>query len=128
MDDDLGARDSVADVLSGRGAQVRVAESATEAMAAVEAFRPEVLVCDIAMPGEDGYSLLRRVRALGSARGGDLRALALTALAGEENRRQALLAGFQMHLTKPVDMDRLTQAVAALSPRKSSPPLVQSGV
>jgi two-component system CheB/CheR fusion protein len=109
-------------MLSSRGARVRVAASASEAITAIEDFRPEVLLCDIAMPGEDGYSsLIRKVRALGKARGGgDIPAVALTALAGEENRRLALSAGFQIHLTKPVDMDRLTRAVAELSSRTTS--------
>lgn len=121
VDDDPGTRDAVADMLRERGAQVRVAESASEAMTAVEAFRPEVLLCDIAMPGEDGYSLIRRVRALGAARGGgDIPALALTAFAGEEHRHRALSAGFQLHLPKPVDMDHLTQAVADLAQRPTT--------
>jgi chemotaxis methyl-accepting protein methylase/signal transduction histidine kinase/chemotaxis response regulator CheB len=118
VDDDLETREAVATMLSGKGAEVRVAESASDAMTAVEDFRPEVLVCDIAMPGEDGYSLIRRVRDLGPDRGGgSIPALALTAFAGEENRRRALSAGFQMYLAKPVDMDHLTQAVADLSHR-----------
>ena len=74
-----------------------------------------MLLCDVAMPGEDGYSLIRRVRALGP--GEDIPAAAITALAGEEDRRRALAAGFQMHLVKPVDIDRLAQAVAELSHR-----------
>jgi two-component system CheB/CheR fusion protein len=120
VDDDVGTRESVAEMLSGTGATVRVAASASEAITAVQDFRPEVLLCDIAMPEEDGISLIRKVRALGSDRGGDTPALALTALAGEENRRLALSAGFQMHLTKPVDMDLLTRAVADLSHRPLS--------
>jgi two-component system CheB/CheR fusion protein len=67
------------------------------------------------MPGEDGYSFLRRMRKLGAERGGNIPALALSALAGEEDRRLAFAAGFQMHLAKPVDMDRLIDAVVKLS-------------
>ena len=121
VDDDLGTRDTVAELLREAGAQVRVAGSASQAMTAVEAFRPELLVCDIAMPGEDGYSFIRRVRALDAVRGGgDIPALALTAFSGEENRRRALSAGFQMHLAKPVDMDLLLQAVADLAHRPTT--------
>jgi chemotaxis methyl-accepting protein methylase/signal transduction histidine kinase/chemotaxis response regulator CheB len=123
IDDDAETRDVVAEMLTETGAQVRVAESASAAMTVVEEFRPEVILCDIAMPGEDGYSLIRRVRALGAARGGgDIPALALTAFAGEEHRRRTLAAGFQMHLAKPVDMDHLTQAVADLSNRTTRAP------
>ncbi|MGZ3424104.1 MAG: response regulator, partial [Polyangiales bacterium] len=68
---------------------------------------PQLLVCDIAMPEEDGYSLLRRIRARGSEHGGNVRALALTALASEEDRNRAIAAGFQAHMAKPVDIDRL---------------------
>jgi two-component system CheB/CheR fusion protein len=114
VDDDGGVRDAVAEMLNRTGARVRVAESAAEAMTAVEEFRPEVLLCDIAMPGEDGYTFLRRLRARGPARGGNIPALALTALAGEGDRERALAAGFQMHLAKPVDIDHLTQAVVDL--------------
>ena len=114
LDDDPSTRDAVAEMLRQRGAEVVVAASPDEAMATVEKVRPEVLVCDIAMPGEDGYGFMRRLRTLGTARGGDTPALALTALAGPEDRVQALAAGFQLHLPKPVDMDRLVAAVGAL--------------
>jgi CheY-like chemotaxis protein len=66
------------------------------------------------MPGEDGYSFLRRLRARGAANGGDIPAVALTALVGESDRALALSAGYQMHLPKPVDLDRLRQAVVRL--------------
>jgi two-component system CheB/CheR fusion protein len=115
VDDDPGTRDAVAEILTQTGAEVRVAESADQGMTAVEEWRPAVLVSDIAMPGEDGYAFIRRVRALGAARGGNIPALALTALAGEEDRRRALSAGFQMHLAKPVDIDHLTRSVVELS-------------
>ncbi len=119
VDDNLGTRDAMAEMLSQMGANVAVAASASEAITAVEDFRPEVLLCDIAMPGEDGYSLIRRMRALGG--GKSIPAVALTALAGEQDRRRALAAGFQMHLVKPVDIDQLTQAVAELSHRTIGP-------
>jgi two-component system CheB/CheR fusion protein len=107
-------------MLGRAGAEVRVAESAYEGMTVVDEFRPEVLLCDVAMPGEDGYSFIRRIRARGPAHGGNVPALALTALAGEEDRRRALQAGFQMHVAKPVDIARLTQAVVDLSQQASS--------
>jgi two-component system CheB/CheR fusion protein len=114
VDDDPGTREAVTEMLEGTGAQVRAARSSAEGLAAVEDFRPDVVLCDIAMPGEDGYTFIRRMRALGFGRGGAVPALALTALAGEEDRRRALSAGFQMHVSKPVDMNRLTRAVAEL--------------
>ena len=123
VDDDPVARDVVAEMLGDAGAQVRLAESANDALVAVENFRPEVLLCDIAMPDEDGYSLIRKVRALGAARGGgNVPAVALTALAGEENRRRALSAGFQVHMAKPVDVDDLTQVLANLGHRTLGAP------
>jgi two-component system CheB/CheR fusion protein len=115
VDDDVGTLEALSEMLRGAGANVRVAQSADEAMSAVEYFRPAVLLCDIAMPGEDGYSFIRKVRARGPARGGNVPALALTALAGEEDRLRALSAGFQMHLAKPVDIGRLNQAVVELA-------------
>lgn len=114
VEDDPGTRDALTDMLGLTGAVVRSAPSAVDAITCLEEFRPELLVCDIAMPDEDGYSLLRRIRALGPARGGDVPALALTALASDEDRRHAAEAGFQMHMAKPVDIGRLVAALAQL--------------
>jgi two-component system CheB/CheR fusion protein len=116
VDDDPGMRDAVVGMLSQGGAVVRSAASADEGLAAVCEFTPEVLLSDLAMPGEDGYSFIRRVRALGPGRGGDVRAIALTALAGEEDRQRALAAGYQVHLSKPVDLERLTAVVIGQAP------------
>jgi CheY-like chemotaxis protein len=91
-----------------------MAESAGEGMTVFDAFRPDVMLCDIAMPGEDGCAFLQRIRALGSASGGDTPALALTALAGDVDRERALAVGFQSYLVKPVDLAHLVDATAAL--------------
>jgi CheY-like chemotaxis protein len=74
-------------------------------------FRPHVMLCDVAMPGEDGYSLIRRVRALPPEQGGRIPAVALTALATKKDRRRALAAGFQMHVSKPTPAADLCDAV-----------------
>jgi two-component system CheB/CheR fusion protein len=115
VDDDAGTREALTEMLTLTGAAVRTAESAATAMTALQEFRPTVLLCDIAMPVEDGYAFIRRVRALGAARGSNTPALALTALAGDADRRRALAEGFQMHMAKPVDMDRLAEAVFELA-------------
>ncbi|MFM2420277.1 MAG: hypothetical protein RL385_5000, partial [Pseudomonadota bacterium] len=114
VDDDAETRDTVAEVLRNHGAAVWVAGSAREAMARVEQGALDLVVCDIAMPDEDGYSLIRRIRSRGPERDGDIPALALTAFAGAENRARALAAGFQLHMAKPVDGEQLTQALMAL--------------
>ena len=85
-------------------------------MRAMSEFRPDVLVCDIAMPEEDGCALLRRIRARGPNEGGDVRALALTAFAGDEDRQRTHEAGFETHLVKPVDIEQLIAAVSNLLP------------
>jgi CheY-like chemotaxis protein len=69
------------------------------------------VLCDIGLPGENGYTLLRQIRALGAEKGGNVPALALTAYARPEDRQQALAAGFQMHLSKPIDPSLLTGAI-----------------
>jgi two-component system CheB/CheR fusion protein len=115
VDDDVATREAVAEMLRELGAQVKVAKSAAEAMTLVGAFRPSVLLCDIAMPGEDGYAFIRKLRGLAPEAGGGTPALALTALAAEDDRQRSLAAGFQMHLTKPVDIDRLSDAVFELA-------------
>jgi two-component system CheB/CheR fusion protein len=115
VDDDRATGWAVSEMLRELGAEVRVAESAAEAMTAVEKFKPRVLLCDIAMPDEDGYSFIRRLRALGRDGGGETPALALTALAAEDDQRRSLAAGFQMHMTKPVDIEILSNAVVELA-------------
>ncbi|KFE63186.1 chemotaxis protein CheB [Hyalangium minutum] len=112
VDDDPETRETATELLRLAGAEVRTAESAETALALFEDFRPGVLLSDIAMPGQDGNTLIRKVRALGPKRGGDIPAIALTALVSDADRRAALGAGFQRHLAKPIDIDRLVEAVA----------------
>ncbi|MFP2906710.1 chemotaxis protein CheB [Pyxidicoccus sp. 3LFB2] len=114
VEDDPGTREATAELLRQTGANVLAADSAAAALALLEDFQPDVLLSDIAMPGEDGYTFIRKVRALGPERGGAVKAIALTALAGDGDRREALDAGFQRHLAKPIDIDRLVETVAEL--------------
>lgn len=102
-------------MLTGCGAQVMVASSAAEALRIVERQRPDVLISDIGMSEEDGYALIRKVRALPIEHGGQTPAIALTAFARAEDRRRILAAGFQMHLPKPVEPSELTNAVTTLA-------------
>jgi CheY-like chemotaxis protein len=117
VDDETDTLDYVAATLRERGAEVTAASSVAEALAALERLRPDVLVADIAMPGEDGYSLIKRVRALDAARGGNTPAAALTAYASSEDRRRVLLSGFQIHLPKPIEPAELAAVVASLAGR-----------
>ncbi|MCX5786790.1 MAG: response regulator [Elusimicrobia bacterium] len=114
VEDDPDTRDLLQKLLARCGAQVETAASAADAMAAFDKQTPEILICDIAMPDEDGYSLIRRVRGLGGGRGA-VPAMALTALTRQEDRTQALLAGFQMYLSKPVKPAELFAAVRSLA-------------
>ena len=121
VDDDVDARESLVMVLEECGAEVIAVSSAREALRVVGRTVPDVLVSDIAMPGVDGYGLLRRLRALHTER--PVPALALTAYAGEVHRRRALAAGFEMHLAKPIDPSELTAAVRSLAgPRPTDRP------
>jgi two-component system, chemotaxis family, CheB/CheR fusion protein len=115
VDDDRDTREAVAEMLGQTGAQVRVAESAAAALRAFTEFEPTLVLSDIAMPGEDGCSLLSKIRALGPERGGDVPAIALTALAREDDRARALSAGFHLFVAKPVDMNHLRQVVLSAS-------------
>ena len=102
VDDEADAREITAAVLAASGAIVAAAGSAEEGFQAVRRFEPDVLLCDIAMPGEDGYSLLRRIRSLSSGHA-RIPAIALTAHGGEEVRKKVMLAGFNAYLTKPAE-------------------------
>ena len=103
--------------LEQSGANVTAVASADEALRALVQVRPDVVISDIGMPDEDGYALIRKLRALPPEAGGQIPALALTAYARDEDRRQALSAGFQMHLSKPVEPDKLIATVARLAGR-----------
>ena len=124
VDDDQAAGEAVQEMLRQAGAEVSAVTSAEEARRAVAELHPQLIVCDIAMPGENGYSFIRNLRQLDPARDAQVPVIALTALAGEEDRRRSFGAGFQEHLSKPVDIDRLVQTVSALSqPTRFGPPL-----
>jgi CheY-like chemotaxis protein/anti-sigma regulatory factor (Ser/Thr protein kinase) len=112
VDDDADARDLVHALLASYGADVDTVASADEAVARIEREAPDVLVSDIGLPNEDGYSLIRRVRAIPGA--SDLPAVALTAYAGTADNRRALEAGFQRHVAKPVEPTELAAVIAAM--------------
>ncbi|NJL40478.1 MAG: response regulator [Leptolyngbyaceae cyanobacterium RM2_2_4] len=114
VDDEVDTREIITLILEGYGTRVISAASASEALEAVEQFTPNILVSDIGMPLEDGYSLIRKVRELAPDRGGMIPAIALTAYARPEDQHQAVAAGFQLHLPKPVEPEKLAKAVAEL--------------
>ncbi len=118
VDDEADARDLLAQILGQAGADVIVVGSADEALETLRRWRPDVLVSDIGMPGDDGYVLIRKVRALGAGQGGQVRALALTAYARSEDRALVLEAGFHTHIAKPVDPLELTALIAGLAPER----------
>ena len=117
VDDEPDARQIISTLIKKTGAEVLACESANEALEALESWHPDVLMSDIAMPGEDGYSLINRVRSLPAERGGDVPAAAFTAYAREEDRIRALDAGYQMHIAKPISSGRLVAMIAHLAGR-----------
>ena len=121
VDDEPDARELIALVLTGRGAEVVVVGSAVEALAEMERGRFDVLVSDIGMPLMDGYQLISKIRQLPMERGGKIPAAALTAYAGVEDRMRALSAGYQIHIPKPVEPAELTTVVANLAGRYAVP-------
>jgi PAS domain S-box-containing protein len=114
VDDEPDARDLIKRILSDCNAIVTTAPSARAALAAFGEARPDVLVSDLGMPDMDGFELLAQVRALGSAAGGNLPAVALTAFARSEDRLRALEAGFAAHISKPVEPSQLIATVAKM--------------
>ena len=115
VDDEIDARELLSTVLQECGAVVSAVASVADAIAAIEQFQPDILVSDIGMPGEDGYSLIRRIRAMEAQNGGRIPAVALTAYARVEDRTRALAAGFQMHIAKPVNPTELVAVIANLA-------------
>jgi PAS domain S-box-containing protein len=117
VDDELEARTLVSGILEGHGARVIAAGSAAQALCEIACAAPDVLVSDIGLPAEDGYSLIRKVRGLAEQRAKAIPAVALTAHARSEDRMRAILAGFHSHVPKPVEPDELLVVVAALAGR-----------
>ncbi len=119
VDDEPSASEALHVMLQGCGAEIRVADSARDALRVLDSWLPDVLVSDIAMPGEDGYSLLRKIRLREPEKGGNLPAVALTAYAKIEDRVTILATGFQMYLSKPADPNELVAVVGSLARRSS---------
>jgi PAS domain S-box-containing protein len=123
VDDECDSCDVIVATLESRGATARAVHSVADAMAAIAARKPHVVLSDIAMPGEDGYDLIRQVRALPQDAGGLLPVAALTAYAGTAERIRALTAGFHLHVAKPVEPHELVTVVASLAGRSADPQL-----
>jgi CheY-like chemotaxis protein len=117
VDDERDAREIISVILGEAGAEMATASSTREALDLVERWKPDVLISDIGMPGESGYDLIRKVRALPAGKGGQTPAIALTAYARVEDRLKILSAGFQMHVPKPIEPIELATVVASLAKR-----------
>ena len=123
VDDEVDARELVKRLLEMAGATVSTAGSASQAIERIDAARPDVLVCDLGMPAQDGFSLIRQLRVLEERQESALPAVALTAYARSEDRVKALRCGFQNHLAKPVKPAELLAVVSSLAGRRVTTPL-----
>jgi CheY-like chemotaxis protein len=121
VDDTADSREVMMVMLRTQGATVLGAESVDEALALVQSERPDVVLSDIAMPG-NGHSLIQQIRALPEDAGGQTPAAAVTAFTSPDDQARALAAGFQVHIPKPVDMTQVTMAVAAIVGRSPGSP------
>jgi CheY-like chemotaxis protein len=117
IDDEPDARELLGVVLAQSKAEIRTAASATEALHILDEWLPDVIISDIGMPGQDGYALIRSIRTRSPEGGGRIPAAALTAYARSEDRLKALAAGYQTHVSKPVDPAELVAIVASLAGR-----------
>ena len=120
VEDHQDSRELLTALLEHRRAHVVSAETASAAFELVQRHQPNVIVSDIGLPGEDGLSLIRRIRDLPALGGGAIPAIALTALSSDEDRRRALGGGFQAYFKKPIEIEPLLQAVAAMASARSS--------
>lgn len=125
VDDEIDTREVLKTMLEQCGAKVITAESTAQALEVLHAEKPDVLIADIGMPGEDGYDLIRKVRALPVDQGGRIPAVALTAYARPEDRLRALRAGYQMHIPKPVEVAELVTIIARVA-EAISPTLIST--
>jgi len=119
VDDDDDARELIATVLTSAGAEVRTASAVEDALRQIDAWRPDVLLADIGMPGTDGHALIREVRRREGHGQRRLAAAAITAYAGDHDRKRALAAGFDRHVPKPIHPAAIVETVLSLQ----SPPI-----
>jgi CheY-like chemotaxis protein len=119
VDDDADNREFMVFALTTYGANAIATASSDEALRALQQFKPDVLVSDIGMPDEDGYALIRQVRMLEHKNGGNIPAIAVTGYTRDSDRNQALTAGFQLHLSKPIQAIELVAAIAKLCRRNA---------
>ena len=119
VDDEPEAREILATVITRTGAEVKSCTSAREALAKLAEWKPDVILSDIAMPEEDGYSFIGKVRSLSAEQGGETPAAALTAYARDSDRQEALDAGYQMHIAKPIGAGQLVSMIAKLAGREN---------
>lgn len=122
VDDEPDARELIGYVLETCGMEVRLAGTAAAALAELDAYAPDVIISDIGMPEQDGYALIRNIRTLPSTEKKDIPAIALTAFTRNEDRTRALVAGFNLHLGKPVEPTALVHAVLELAGRANTEP------
>ncbi|HVW65269.1 MAG TPA: ATP-binding protein [Nitrosospira sp.] len=115
VDDEEDSRELIREVLTDCEAEVAAAASAAEGLEMLKTQRPDVMISDIGMPGKDGYQLIREIRQLPASSGGKIPAIALTAFASSEDRTKAMIAGYQMHLSKPVEPHELVATIAAFT-------------
>jgi CheY-like chemotaxis protein len=115
IDDEPDVLEMLEAFLASRGAEVFVAANVAEGIEKLRQTRPDIVVCDIGMPVQDGYGFIDAVRASSPAEGSATPVIALTAYARPEDRRRALLQGFDAHVSKPVDPDELVRVIARLS-------------
>ena len=115
IDDEPDARELIRRVLLQCQANVTIAASAAEGLKLLQAERPHVLISDIGMPEMDGYQFIREVRKLSASDGGRTPAIALTAFARSEDRTRAMLAGYQVHISKPIEPQELIATVGSLA-------------
>jgi CheY-like chemotaxis protein len=118
VEDDEDSRKLLETMLKRYGAEVTSCPNAKLALACFEESPPDILISDIAMPEQDGYELLRKIRALPPDRGGDVSAIALTGYATRRDRERALAGGYQLHLAKPVEQSELVSSIASLVGRR----------
>lgn len=126
VDDEVDACELLTLVLTREGATVRSVMSASAALDSIAQSLPDVIICDIGMPGEDGYSFIHKLRRLPFSQGGLVPAIALTAYSSSEDRKRALLAGFQYHLPKPVELPELMVTICRIVGRNESSAEVQA--